>query len=91
MFVWFDVEVVSHKMFTGYLAYSFIMALAVLSLQEFIEQFRVLLPKDTAASKEVISVLFEKMGLDPTTYQIGKTKVSQSFTFIAHEIYSLFH
>uniref|UniRef100_A0A667Y0H6 Myosin IXB n=1 Tax=Myripristis murdjan TaxID=586833 RepID=A0A667Y0H6_9TELE len=45
------------------------------TFQEFIEQFRVLLPKDTAASKEVISVLFEKMGLDPTTYQIGKTKV----------------
>ncbi|KAM4629651.1 LOW QUALITY PROTEIN: unconventional myosin-IXb [Polymixia lowei] len=45
------------------------------TFQEFLEQFRVLLPKNTTASKEDISVLFEKMGLDPTTYQIGKTKV----------------
>jgi len=45
-------------------------------LQEFLEQFRVLLPKNAAASKEDISVLLgRKMGLDPTTYQIGKTKV----------------
>lgn len=48
----------------------------IVSLQEFIEQFRVLLPKNAAASKEDISALLEKkMGLDPTTYQIGKTKV----------------
>ncbi|XP_042372686.1 unconventional myosin-IXb [Plectropomus leopardus] len=46
------------------------------TFQEFIEQFRVLLPKNAAASKEEISALLEKkMGLDPTTYQIGKTKV----------------
>lgn len=45
-------------------------------LQEFVNQFRVLLPKDTTTFKEDISVLLEKkMGLDPTTYQIGKTKV----------------
>ncbi|KAM9761669.1 LOW QUALITY PROTEIN: unconventional myosin-IXb [Menidia menidia] len=46
------------------------------TFQEFIEQFRVLLPKNSPASKEDISVLLgKKMGLDPTTYQIGKTKV----------------
>ncbi|KAK1897580.1 Unconventional myosin-IXb, partial [Dissostichus eleginoides] len=46
------------------------------TFQEFIEQFRVLLPMNTAASKEHISALLgEKMGLDPTTYQIGQTKV----------------
>ncbi|XP_076008922.1 unconventional myosin-IXb isoform X3 [Genypterus blacodes] len=45
------------------------------SFQEFIEQFRVLLPKNAVASKKDISPLLEKMGLDPTTYQIGKTKV----------------
>ncbi|KAK5870302.1 hypothetical protein PBY51_024952 [Eleginops maclovinus] len=46
------------------------------TFQEFIEQFRVLLPKSAAASKDDISVLLgRKMGLDPTTYQIGKTKV----------------
>lgn len=47
-----------------------------LFLQEFMEQFRVLLPKNATACKEDISALLEKkMGLDPTTYQIGKTKV----------------
>ncbi|XP_054873437.1 unconventional myosin-IXb isoform X3 [Amphiprion ocellaris] len=46
------------------------------TFQEFIEQFRVLLPKNATASKEDISALLDqKMGLDPTTYQIGKTKV----------------
>uniref|UniRef100_A0A4W6FR65 Myosin IXB n=1 Tax=Lates calcarifer TaxID=8187 RepID=A0A4W6FR65_LATCA len=46
------------------------------TFQEFIEQFRVLLPKTATACKEDISVLLDKkMGLDPTTYQIGKTKV----------------
>uniref|UniRef100_I3J098 Myosin IXB n=1 Tax=Oreochromis niloticus TaxID=8128 RepID=I3J098_ORENI len=46
------------------------------TFQEFMEQFRVLLPKNATACKEDISALLEKkMGLDPTTYQIGKTKV----------------
>ncbi|XP_072294895.1 unconventional myosin-IXb isoform X2 [Eucyclogobius newberryi] len=45
------------------------------TFQEFFTHFRVLLPKNASASKEVISALLEKMGLDPTTYQIGKTKV----------------
>ncbi|XP_038571796.1 unconventional myosin-IXb isoform X3 [Micropterus salmoides] len=46
------------------------------TFQEFIEQFGALLPKNATAFKEDISALFEKkMGLDPTTYQIGKTKV----------------
>ncbi|XP_076582057.1 unconventional myosin-IXb isoform X5 [Chaetodon auriga] len=46
------------------------------TFQEFLEQFRVLLPKNTTALKEDISALLEKkMGLDSTTYQIGKTKV----------------
>lgn len=43
--------------------------------QEFIEQFRVLLPKD-ASSPEEISTLLQNLDLDPKTYQIGKTKVS---------------
>uniref|UniRef100_A0A671YS92 Myosin IXB n=1 Tax=Sparus aurata TaxID=8175 RepID=A0A671YS92_SPAAU len=46
------------------------------TFQEFVEQFRVLLPKNTTAFKVDISELLRnKMGLDPTTYQIGKTKV----------------
>ncbi|XP_067453032.1 si:zfos-588f8.1 isoform X2 [Thunnus thynnus] len=46
------------------------------TFQEFLEHFRVLLPKNSSASREDISALLEKkMGLDPTTYQIGKTKV----------------
>uniref|UniRef100_A0A3P8RR82 Myosin IXB n=1 Tax=Amphiprion percula TaxID=161767 RepID=A0A3P8RR82_AMPPE len=48
----------------------------VTTTHEFVEQFRVLLPKNATASKEDISALLDqKMGLDPTTYQIGKTKV----------------
>ncbi|CAB1445811.1 unnamed protein product [Pleuronectes platessa] len=46
------------------------------TFQEFIEHFRVLLPKKATACKDDISALLDKkMGLDPTTYQIGKTKV----------------
>ncbi|XP_075878957.1 unconventional myosin-IXb isoform X3 [Nelusetta ayraudi] len=46
------------------------------TFQDFVNQFRVLLPKDTTSFKEDISALLgKKMGLDPTTYQIGKTKV----------------
>ncbi|XP_037554014.1 unconventional myosin-IXb [Nematolebias whitei] len=46
------------------------------TFQEFVEQFRVLLPKNTSASKEdILELLEKKMHLDPTTYQIGKTKV----------------
>lgn len=47
-------------------------------LQEFVDQFRVLLPRSATACKEDIAALLgKKMGLDPTTYQIGKTKVHQ--------------
>ncbi|XP_043985328.1 unconventional myosin-IXb isoform X5 [Gambusia affinis] len=46
------------------------------TFQEFLEQFRVLLLKNSAASKQDIAELLEKkMGFNPTTYQIGKTKV----------------
>uniref|UniRef100_A0A3Q3BIK9 Myosin IXB n=1 Tax=Kryptolebias marmoratus TaxID=37003 RepID=A0A3Q3BIK9_KRYMA len=46
------------------------------TFQEFVEQFRVLLPKNTSASKEdILELLEKKMHLDSTTYQIGKTKV----------------
>ncbi|XP_062371539.1 si:zfos-588f8.1 isoform X5 [Sardina pilchardus] len=43
--------------------------------QEFLEQFRVLLPRNATGCQEDISALLRKMGLDNTTYQIGKTKV----------------
>lgn len=53
-------------------------------LQEFVNQFRVLLPKDTKSFKEDISELLEKkMGLDPATYQIGKTKVTGGCVFLS--------
>ncbi|XP_034736917.1 unconventional myosin-IXb isoform X3 [Etheostoma cragini] len=45
------------------------------TFQEFIEQFRVLLPKNAASKEDISALLEKKMGLDPTTYQIGKTKV----------------
>lgn len=57
------------------------MGVAVLYLQEFIEHFRVLLPKNATDSRDV-SVLFEKMGLDPMTYQIGKTKVNIAVVYL---------
>ncbi|XP_062280711.1 si:zfos-588f8.1 isoform X2 [Scomber scombrus] len=46
------------------------------TFQEFLEHFRALLPKNSIASREdILALLEKKMGLDPTTYQIGKTKV----------------
>ncbi|KAL2089837.1 hypothetical protein ACEWY4_014525 [Coilia grayii] len=45
------------------------------TFQEFLEHFRVLLPRNATACQEDISALLQKMGLDNTTYQIGKTKV----------------
>lgn len=45
------------------------------TFKEFVEKFRVLLPKGATAMPEHITELFEKMELDKTTYQIGKTKV----------------
>lgn len=49
----------------------------MLMFQEFLEHFRVLLPRN-AACQEDISALMQKMGLDNTTYQIGKTKVIET-------------
>ncbi|XP_048353473.1 unconventional myosin-IXb isoform X2 [Sphaerodactylus townsendi] len=48
---------------------------AKFTFQDFIDQFQVLLPKNTKTSKEEISVLLTKLELDTGSYQIGKTKV----------------
>uniref|UniRef100_A0A8C3AGE6 Unconventional myosin-IXb-like n=1 Tax=Cyclopterus lumpus TaxID=8103 RepID=A0A8C3AGE6_CYCLU len=45
------------------------------TFKEFVEKFRMLLPKGAALTPEHITELFEKMALDKTNYQIGKTKV----------------
>ncbi|XP_078143628.1 unconventional myosin-IXb isoform X2 [Centroberyx gerrardi] len=45
------------------------------TFKEFGEKFRILLPKGATATPEDITKLFERMDLDQTTYQIGKTKV----------------
>ncbi|XP_008274023.1 unconventional myosin-IXb isoform X2 [Stegastes partitus] len=45
------------------------------TFKEFVGKFRMLLPKGTAATPEHITELFERMELDKSTYQIGKTKV----------------
>ncbi|XP_056148607.1 unconventional myosin-IXb isoform X2 [Lampris incognitus] len=45
------------------------------TFKEFVKKFRMLLPKDAAAEPEEITKMLQKMGLDPTTYQTGKTKV----------------
>ncbi|KAL0966531.1 hypothetical protein UPYG_G00296380 [Umbra pygmaea] len=48
---------------------------AKFTFKEFLETFRVLLPKDATASPEDIAKLLQKLGLEHSTYQIGKTKV----------------
>ncbi|XP_076004368.1 unconventional myosin-IXb isoform X2 [Genypterus blacodes] len=45
------------------------------TFKEFVEKYRMLLPKGAAATPENITKLFERMSLDQTSYQIGKTKV----------------
>ncbi|KAK6303021.1 hypothetical protein J4Q44_G00273760 [Coregonus suidteri] len=48
---------------------------AKFTFKEFLEQFKVLLPKEATTAPENIANLLQKMGLGPSTYQIGKTKV----------------
>ncbi|XP_073346792.1 unconventional myosin-IXb isoform X2 [Pagrus major] len=45
------------------------------TFKEFVEKFRMLLPKGATGTPEHITALFERMELDKTTYQIGKTQV----------------
>ncbi|XP_039999529.1 unconventional myosin-IXb isoform X2 [Xiphias gladius] len=45
------------------------------TFMEFVDKFRMLLPKGATATPEPITELFERMELDKSTYQIGKTKV----------------
>ncbi|XP_062336638.1 unconventional myosin-IXb isoform X2 [Osmerus eperlanus] len=45
------------------------------TFKEFLEKFKVLLPKKASATPQDISSFLQKMGLEQTTYQIGKTKV----------------
>ncbi|XP_053185774.1 unconventional myosin-IXb-like [Scomber japonicus] len=45
------------------------------TFKEFVEKFRILLPKGATGTPEHITELFKKMDLDTTAYQIGKTKV----------------
>ncbi|KAF7661877.1 hypothetical protein LDENG_00252380 [Lucifuga dentata] len=45
------------------------------TFKEFVEKFRMLLPKEATAAPESITKVFERMELDQNTYQIGKTKV----------------
>ncbi|XP_019712314.1 unconventional myosin-IXb-like isoform X4 [Hippocampus comes] len=45
------------------------------TFKEFVEKFRMLLPKESTESPEHITKLFISMDLDQSTYQIGKTKV----------------
>ncbi|XP_067331802.1 unconventional myosin-IXb isoform X2 [Channa argus] len=45
------------------------------TFKEFVEKFRMLLPKGATPSSQHISELFNRMELDKTSYQIGNTKV----------------
>uniref|UniRef100_A0A8C4ZFI9 Myosin IXb n=1 Tax=Gadus morhua TaxID=8049 RepID=A0A8C4ZFI9_GADMO len=45
------------------------------TFEEFVKKFWVLMPKGAAATSEDITKLFQNMGVDQSTYQMGKTKV----------------
>ncbi|XP_054914132.1 unconventional myosin-IXb isoform X2 [Poeciliopsis prolifica] len=45
------------------------------TFKEFVKKFGILLPKGTTGSPQDITELFEKLGLEKSTYQIGRTKV----------------
>ncbi|KAJ8011507.1 hypothetical protein DPEC_G00058940 [Dallia pectoralis] len=45
------------------------------TFNEFLEKFRVLLPKDATSAPDNIAKLLQKLSLAPDAYQIGKTKV----------------
>ncbi|XP_023674613.2 unconventional myosin-IXb isoform X1 [Paramormyrops kingsleyae] len=45
------------------------------TFQEFARYFRLLLPKTMTSPQRDIANLLQKMGLNPSTYQIGRTKV----------------
>ncbi|TKS79486.1 Unconventional myosin-IXb [Collichthys lucidus] len=45
------------------------------TFKEFVKNFRMMLPKGAAGTPEHITALFEKMKLDKSSYQIGRTKV----------------
>ncbi|XP_056334608.1 unconventional myosin-IXb isoform X3 [Danio aesculapii] len=48
---------------------------AKFTFEEFIDQFRVLLPKEISTPQEDITNLLTKMGLPSSSFQIGRTKV----------------
>ncbi|CAB1326759.1 unnamed protein product, partial [Coregonus sp. 'balchen'] len=48
---------------------------AKFTIKEFLEEFKVLLPKESTSAPKDIANLLQKMGLGQSTYQIGKTKV----------------
>uniref|UniRef100_A0A8C7J5Q5 Myosin IXb n=1 Tax=Oncorhynchus kisutch TaxID=8019 RepID=A0A8C7J5Q5_ONCKI len=48
---------------------------AKFTFKEFLEKFKVLLPKEATSAPKDITNLLQKMGLGQSTYQIGKTKV----------------
>uniref|UniRef100_A0A672IFM6 Unconventional myosin-IXb-like n=1 Tax=Salarias fasciatus TaxID=181472 RepID=A0A672IFM6_SALFA len=45
------------------------------TFEDFFAKFHILFPRGAAANPEQITELFERMALDKSTYQIGKTKV----------------
>lgn len=51
-------------------------ALSLLSPQDFVHHFRVLLPEGTAATREGIQLCLDQLDLDSEGYQVGRTMVS---------------
>ncbi|KAJ3595340.1 hypothetical protein NHX12_004644 [Muraenolepis orangiensis] len=77
--MYFDEELVLHQIkYSGMLEMVRIQKAgfgAKYTFQEFVKKFGILLPKEAAATSEEITELFQKMGVDQSTYQMGKTKV----------------
>ena len=51
-----------------------------LSLQEFIQLYKIILPKGLLSSKEDVATFLESMNLNKDNYQIGITKVNGDYS-----------
>ena len=61
-----------------------------LSLQEFIQLYKIILPKGLLSSKEDVATFLESMNLNKDNYQIGITKVKGDYSITSINIIYLF-
>lgn len=57
-----------------------------LSLQEFIQLYKIILPKGLLSSKEDVATFLESMNLNKDNYQIGITKVKGDYSITSINI-----